>query len=475
MTNPIDGRITSLATFPGSLSTSDLFMVVSPGNAASGINYKVPFGFLSTSIASAILPPNGLTGTIFVGQGLATAPSFVPVSGDIFVTNSSSIATTTITTHAVTFAKMQQVAGLSVPGIAGTATADMAAITGTQNQVLRVDANGSTLGFGAINIATGAAVTGVMGIPNGGTGTSALTSLGLVYGNGTSALNVIPAGTTAWPLVGNGSAVLPSFQVLTVPGGGTGTTTLALNRVLIGNGTSTIASTNVATTGFPLVGNGTSAVPGFAILGVPGGGIGTGTLTTWTVLIGGSTATSQVQSIATTGASGLVLTSQGSAALPIFAAAGAGTLTQVNTSGLITGGPITVNGTVTVTAATAADMTTGTSTTLAVVPAVVRFGPGAAKFWVNFRGVDGLVFESYNVSTVSRVSTGTFSIVLTTAFASATSFVCFANSASAGGGVGLGFFDSAVSTAGSIRVVFQNSVFAATDPTFAYVDGFGRQ
>jgi hypothetical protein len=194
----------------------------------------------------------------------------------------------------------------------------------------------------------------ILGVVGGGTGTANITPFGIPYGAGTAALGVTAAGTTGYFLGGNGSALAPSFQlvslsvvtgVLDVPHGGTGTSLLTANRVLIGAGTSTIASSNLATTGLPLVGNGTASPPGFAVLGVPGGGLGTATTTPYAILVGGTTATAQIQSLATTGASGAILTSQGSAAIPIWSAAGAGTVTSVATDSSLYGGPVTTSGT----------------------------------------------------------------------------------------------------------------------------------
>ena len=48
---PTDGRITSLDRFTGSLATTDLFMVVSPGNATAGVNYGLPFVMLATAVS----------------------------------------------------------------------------------------------------------------------------------------------------------------------------------------------------------------------------------------------------------------------------------------------------------------------------------------------------------------------------------------------------------------------------------------
>lgn len=51
------------------------------------------------------------------------------------------------------FANLTQIAGLSVLGVTGTGTADVDAITGTANQSLRVNAAGTALVFGTVNLA----------------------------------------------------------------------------------------------------------------------------------------------------------------------------------------------------------------------------------------------------------------------------------------------------------------------------------
>lgn len=302
MSNPSDGRITSLDRFTGSLATSDLLMVVSPGTAATGINYALPFGNLASSLASSILP-NGSTGTILFGQGVSSSPKFLPVSGDLTVTNNSAVGTATIATHAVTFAKFQQVPALSVVGVVGTATAtaDVGAITGAAGQVLRVNDVGTGLGFGAVNLASAAAVTGVLPLAMGGWSTTLLTAFGVVYGNGSSTPGITAAGTAAWALMGNGTLAAPTFQqinltasvtgVLPLSLGGWSTTTLTAFGVVFGTGTSKPGITAAGTTGWPLVGNGTSLAPGFAVLSVPGGGTNTTILTAHGVLIGAGTST----------------------------------------------------------------------------------------------------------------------------------------------------------------------------------------
>lgn len=294
-TIPASVTIFDLAS-TGSLSTTAVFeaQFTSAGNATT---VQVSLSQIGSTILTSFL--TGSAGVPLVGNGTVLAPTF-QVVGLV----GGGIGTTTLTAFGVTYGR-----GTSTIGITAAGTAGLALV-----------GNGSALAPSFQQVSLTAAVTGVLGVPFGGTNTSTLTAFGALYGNGTSTIGITAPGTTGLPLVGNGTALAPGFAVLSVPGGGTGTTTLIANRVLVGAGTSTIASTNVATTGFPLVGNGTAAVPGFALLTVVGGGLGTGTTTPYAVLVGGTTATSQVQSLATTAASGFVLTSNGSAALPTFQA-----------------------------------------------------------------------------------------------------------------------------------------------------------
>lgn len=82
------------------------------------------------------------------------------------------------------FANLTQIAGLSVLGVTGSSTADVAAITaGTDNQVLR--RSGTSVAFGAIDISSANAVTGTLAVGSGGTGQSSYTNGQLLIGNTT--------------------------------------------------------------------------------------------------------------------------------------------------------------------------------------------------------------------------------------------------------------------------------------------------
>lgn len=102
-------------------------------------------------------------------MGRATNASGVPadidanVDGDVLRLSGTTlgfgaIATAGITDSAVTLAKQANLAGLSVPGRSANTTGVMAAITGTDGQVLRV--SGTALGFGTI-VAAGIAAAAV--------------------------------------------------------------------------------------------------------------------------------------------------------------------------------------------------------------------------------------------------------------------------------------------------------------------------
>lgn len=79
--------------------------------------------------------------------------------------NGPGAAATSITNNAITDAMIRQSAGLSMIGRSANSTGNIADITaGTDHQVLR--RSGTTLGFGAVNLASSNAVTGTLPIGN---------------------------------------------------------------------------------------------------------------------------------------------------------------------------------------------------------------------------------------------------------------------------------------------------------------------
>lgn len=115
------------------------------------------------------------------------------MTGD--VTTSANSFATTIASHAVTNAKFRQSVALSVVGVTGSATADVADIAGTANQVLRIDSGGTTNAYGAVNIASASAVTGLLGPANAGLGIAGPTrirAVSLPATNATTTMAAIP-------------------------------------------------------------------------------------------------------------------------------------------------------------------------------------------------------------------------------------------------------------------------------------------
>lgn len=152
-----------------------------------------------------------------------TGNQTITVSGDVAGSGATSIVTT-INPNVVSNAKIRQSAGLSVVGNSTNATANVADITGTANQVLRV--SGTTLGFGSVNLASTSAVTGVLPYGNGGTGQSAYLTGGLVVSNAAVFTSSISA---TWGVSGSGADginVSPAKKngvALVVTSGGTAT------------------------------------------------------------------------------------------------------------------------------------------------------------------------------------------------------------------------------------------------------------
>ena len=179
---------------------------------------------------------------------------------------------------------------------------------GTSGQVLTSNGTGSLPSFqasagGGVSSVTASApiassggstpnisLTGTVVVANGGTGDSSLSLDGILLGNGTSAVQVIAPGTTAYPLVANGPSSAPSYQQLSLSAGVTGTLPIAnggtangslgvtAGGVLYTDGTK-IQNTGASTSGYVLISNGSSppsftAASGVATANVSSSGTG---------------------------------------------------------------------------------------------------------------------------------------------------------------------------------------------------------
>lgn len=136
-------------------------------------------------------------------------------------------------------------------------------------------------------LTTNAAVT----VAQGGTGATTLTLNNVLLGNGTSAPQFVAPSTSGNVLMSNGTTwSSTAISGLTVSQGGTGASTLTANGVLIGNGTSAVTATAPGTSGNVLMSNGTSwASTAISGLTVAQGGTGASTFTSKSLLMGNGT------------------------------------------------------------------------------------------------------------------------------------------------------------------------------------------
>lgn len=105
------------------------------------------------------------------------------------------------------FANLTQGSALSVLGVTGNATADFASIAaGTDHQVLR--RSGTSLAFGAVDLAQAAAITGTLPVGNGGTGIASL-------GTGVATALGVNVGSAGAFVTFNGALGTPSSGTLT--------------------------------------------------------------------------------------------------------------------------------------------------------------------------------------------------------------------------------------------------------------------
>lgn len=236
-----------------------------------------------------------LTGTIAASNlsGTNTGDQTITLTGDVTGTGTGSFATA-IANNAVVDADIRQSAGLSVIGRSANSTGNVADITGTANGVLRV--SGTTLAFGAVDLAT-AMVTGDLPFANLAQG-SALSVLG-VTGNATADFASIAAGSDGQVLRRSGTSL--AFGAVDLAGanavtgtlaagnGGTGLATYAVGDIIYASAATTLAKLAGVATGNALISGGVTTAPSWGkigltthisgTLGVGNGGTGAATFT----------------------------------------------------------------------------------------------------------------------------------------------------------------------------------------------------
>jgi len=142
-----------------------------------------------------------------------------------------------------------------------------------------------------------------------------------------------------------------------------------------------------------------------------------------------------------------------------------GTGRTLTAAGLVTGGgTLAADRTFTVTAATQSDMETGTSTTAAVVPGVMKHHKGVAKALVSVTysgGTPSLVAaDSLNITSITDEGLGDLTVTIADDLSTSTYVICGTAIVSTGN-----YFVSPVSrAAGSFRVNVRNAGGSAVDP-----------
>src|SRR5262245_40006872 len=268
----------------GTLPNNQIFV----GNA-SNVPIGVTMSGDCTIVAAGAITCTKTNGTNFatiatsgsatdLSTGTVAAARMPAHTGD--VTSSAGTVALTIGTNVVTDAKFRQSVGISLVGRSANSTGNTADIQASApNQVARLDNAGTTLGFGAVNLASTNAVTGALGIANGGTAqttaAAARASTGLNVeafrgvGDGTATItasdrvigtNAVFTASRTWTLPA-ASAVNPGQSVIIADFQGTvtGTNTLVIQRAggdTINGGAS--VTINVANGGFLLISDGTS-------------------------------------------------------------------------------------------------------------------------------------------------------------------------------------------------------------------------
>ena len=196
-------------TFPDASGT-----VITSGNIAdiSGLtDSQIPDILTVTKLAG--ITTNGFVktsagdGTLtFDTNTYLTGNQTITLSGDVTGSGATGI-TTAIGANKVTDAMLRQSSGLSIIGRSASTTGNVADLTGTADQLLRVNGAGTVLGFGAVDLSKSAAVgTSILSPANGGTGVAnnAASTLA-ISGNFGTTLTV--SGTTAVTLPTSGTLV----------------------------------------------------------------------------------------------------------------------------------------------------------------------------------------------------------------------------------------------------------------------------
>ena len=345
-------------------SLSGLTTPLSVAQGGTGAATLTANGLVYGSGTSAVgVTAVGTTGQVLVGN-TGAAPSWATLTGigvTSFTAGTTGLTPSSATTGAITLAGTLVVAngGTGATTLTGyvkgsgttalTASATIpasdissgAALTKTDdtNVTLTLGGSPTTALLAATSITAG--WTGQLSVARGGTGASTLTSNGVLYGSGTSAIGATAAGATGEVLVGNTGGA-PSWSALTGIGvtsfsagttgltpstgttgavtlagtlvaanGGTGQSSYTIGDLLYASGSTALSKLADVATGNALISGGVGVAPSWGKIGltthvsgtlaVGNGGTGATSLTTRGVLIGNGTSAVSATAAGTSG------------------------------------------------------------------------------------------------------------------------------------------------------------------------------
>lgn len=274
--------------------------------ATTVTNHATLVGGTSNAITS--VGPSSTAGQILQSGGssadpaysTATYPSTAGSSGKILISDGTNIISST-PTYPATAGTSGNI--LTSNGTNWTSAAP--ATAGTVTTVSVVSANGlaGTVATATTTPAITLSTTSTGLLSGNGTAISgtAITQYNVITGGASNAPNsVAPSATSGVPLISQGSAAQPIFGTAVVAGGGTGLTSAAAYSLICGGTTTTGSFQTVAdvATGSVLVSGGTAALPAFSatptVTSISFGGSALGNYVTggtWTpTLVGGGSA-----------------------------------------------------------------------------------------------------------------------------------------------------------------------------------------